>query len=159
MSAPKAGATPSDQARKDASASAHQSKADWEAVQKKSFARWCNTYLSARSEKIEDLGTDFKDGLRLIHLVEELSGVPLGRHNKAPKLDMQRMENIDLALKFLTKHERVTLVNIGAEGAVTCLQPSRCSFRRCAAQISTAQISRSFWGTCANTSTPCALSS
>ena len=49
--------------------------------------------------QIDDFTVDFKDGIKLIHLVEELSGYPVGRYNKHPRLDIHKHENINVALK------------------------------------------------------------
>ena len=51
--------------------------------------------------------------------MQELSGFSLGRYNKAPKLELHKRENISLAINFLTIHEKVLLVNIGADGELS----------------------------------------
>ena len=42
----------------------------WVQVQKKIFTRWCNAYLKLRLKKVEDIYTDFQDGVMLIYLLE-----------------------------------------------------------------------------------------
>ena len=50
-----------------------------ERVQKKTFTKWVNIYLSLHdnSYNIKDLFEDFKDGTKLIALLEVLSGQTL----------------------------------------------------------------------------------
>ena len=90
--------------------------AEWKRIQKKTFTRWCNEHLKKLDNKdylIGELGEDFSDGLRLILLLEVLSQRKVGRYNKKPRVHAQRMENIELALDFITKKENIYLVNIG----------------------------------------------
>ena len=63
--------------------------------------------------QIDDLATDLTDGVKLIVLLEVLSQKPFGKYNKKAKIHAQRMENIDMALDFITRKEKVRLVNIG----------------------------------------------
>lgn len=90
--------------------------AEWKRIQKKTFTRWCNEHLKAKLLKIEDLSTDLSDGVRLIVLLELLSQKKLGRYNKKARIHAQKMENNQLALDFITKTERIKLVNIGKSG-------------------------------------------
>jgi len=83
----------------------------WVGVQKKTFTRWCNTYLIERMLNINDLATDFHDGLLLINLLEIISSKSI-RHNKNPRLIPQKLENLKFALDFL-QQEGIKLVNIG----------------------------------------------
>jgi len=85
---------------------------DWIRVQVKTFTRWANRYLSERMMKINDLRTDFADGIMLINLMEIISGKSLGKYVKSPKMKLQKLENINVALSFLRQHVR--LENIGA---------------------------------------------
>ena len=48
-------------------------------VQKKGFTKWANVYLGMRKRRIEDLYTDFNDGVNLIHLLEVIGQEPIGR--------------------------------------------------------------------------------
>lgn len=59
------------------------------------------------------LETDLADGLVLISIVEVLSGKRLPKHNRRPNLKAQKLENINIALRFLTKEEKLKIVNIG----------------------------------------------
>ena len=87
--------------------------AEWKRIQKKTFTRWCNEHLKAKLLKIEELNTDLSDGVKLIVLLELLSQKKLGRYNKKPRVRAQKMENAEVALDFITKKERIRLVNIG----------------------------------------------
>jgi len=64
---------------------------------------------------IQDLKTDLKSGLLLINLIEVISGKSLGRHNKHPTINIQKLENLQLCLDYITKVENIKLVNVGAE--------------------------------------------
>jgi hypothetical protein len=87
------------------------------------FTRWANNFLLERMKKIEDLQLDLSDGLILIDLLEVISSKSLGRHNKAPKLRAQKLENTGQCLNFL-KNEGIKLVGIGPEGVLSLLAPS-----------------------------------
>ena len=87
--------------------------AEWKRIQKKTFTRWCNEHLKKQGVQIEDLTTDFADGINLIVLLEVLSQKKVGRYSKKPRVHAQRMENIETALDFIMKKERIRLVNIG----------------------------------------------
>lgn len=87
----------------------------WAAIQEKVFMRWCNDYLSERGMMIQDFKTDLKSGLMLINLIEVISGKSLGRHNKHPTINIQKLENLQLCLDYITKVEGIKLVNVGAE--------------------------------------------
>eukprot|EP01123_Difflugia_compressa_P016275 TRINITY_DN999_c0_g1_i1.p1 TRINITY_DN999_c0_g1~~TRINITY_DN999_c0_g1_i1.p1 ORF type:complete len:746 (+),score=196.58 TRINITY_DN999_c0_g1_i1:57-2294(+) len=83
----------------------------WVKVQEKTFTRWVNTYLVERMLKVEKLQTDFADGLMLINLLEIISSKPFPHYNKQPRIQMQKLENLTFALKFL-ETEGIKLVSI-----------------------------------------------
>lgn len=85
----------------------------WERVQQKTFTNWVNMHLGKRGTMIESLATDFKDGVKLIQLLEIISGETFGKYVQAPKMRIQEVENVGKALKFIEDHD-VKLVNIGA---------------------------------------------
>lgn len=87
--------------------------AEWKNIQKKTFTRWCNVHLKKQFTEIVDVTTDFNDGIKLILLMEALSQKKVGRYNKKPRIHAQKMENLELAVSFITKTERIRLVNIG----------------------------------------------
>jgi filamin len=86
----------------------------WVDIQKRTFTRWANNFLSERMMKINDIGTDLSDGLLLINLLEIISDKQLQGYNKKPKIRAQKLENTGLALRFL-KQEGIKLVAIGPE--------------------------------------------
>lgn len=87
----------------------------WEEVQVKAFSHWVNSYMPA-DLKLTNLHTDFGDGLRLILLLEALTGNKLKkRYNKTPKTRVHYIENIHLALMLLKESNRIKNTNFGAE--------------------------------------------
>ena len=87
----------------------------WEDVQRKTFTKWINNKLQPRNLVVENLAQDFSDGTILINLLEVIGDETLGKYNKAPKLRLQKIENMNSALQFI-KSRNVQLHNIGAEG-------------------------------------------
>jgi filamin len=65
---------------------------------------------------IEDISKDFSDGLKLITFLEVISSKDdwSKKRDKAPKMRIQKIQNVDLCMKFL-KAEGVKLVAIQAE--------------------------------------------
>jgi len=85
---------------------------NWVNVQKKTFTRWVNTYLAERMMKCNDLQWDLGDGLNLIALLEVISSKTVAtKYNKNPKMTMQKVENLNFCINFLT-NEGIKLVNI-----------------------------------------------
>lgn len=89
----------------------------WITVQQKTFTKWLNTKIEARSLEVKDLVQDLSDGVMLIHLLECLSNESLGRYAAKPKLRVQRFENANIALDFI-KSRGIQMTNIGAEDVV-----------------------------------------
>jgi len=90
----------------------------WVQVQKKTFTRWCNTYLVQRKMNINNLSTDLDTGVLLINLLEQISGKPVAaNYSKAPKMRVQKIENVNFSLQFLTK-EGIKLVGIDGGNVV-----------------------------------------
>nr|CDQ02091.1 BMA-FLN-1, isoform a [Brugia malayi] len=86
--------------------------ATWKRIQLNTFTRWVRQKLEQVDVTVSDLETDFEEGLKLIRLVEVLSGKSFGRHNKKVIFRHQKLENISLALQFLENEEHIKLVNI-----------------------------------------------
>lgn len=86
--------------------------ARWKLIQQNTFTRWANEHLKTVNKNIGNLETDLSDGLRLITLIQVLSGKQLPKHNKRPTFRSQKLENVSVALKFLDD-ENIKLVNIG----------------------------------------------
>ena len=93
--------------------------AEWKRIQENTFTRWTNEHLRQAGSSINDLETDFSNGLKLIALLEVLSGKKMPRHNKKPTFRSQKLENVSIALNFL-EAEGVTLVNIDSTDITDC---------------------------------------
>lgn len=87
--------------------------AQWKKIQQNTFTRWANEHLKIVDKHIGNLETDLSDGLRLITLIEVLSGQRLPKYNKRPSFRSQKLENVSVALKFLQEDEGIRIVNIG----------------------------------------------
>lgn len=87
--------------------------AQWKKIQQNTFTRWANEHLKTVEKHIGNLETDLCDGLRLITLIEVLSGKRLPKYNKKPSFRSQKLENVSVALKFLQEDEGIRIVNIG----------------------------------------------
>ncbi|GAA5930125.1 uncharacterized protein JCM15063_004723 [Sporobolomyces koalae] len=91
---------------------------EFEDVQNRTFAKWLNARLEPHGyPAVNDLGTDFSDGTRLIQLIEVLTEESMGRFNQNPVLRVQKMENTKQALDRI-KEMGVHLTNIGPEDIV-----------------------------------------
>lgn len=87
--------------------------AEWKKIQERTFTRWANEHLKTVNKQVTSLSTDFSDGLRLVSLVEVLSGKKFKGVNKRPNFITQRLENVTHVLRFLEEDEGIRLVNIG----------------------------------------------
>lgn len=87
--------------------------AEWKKIQQNTFTRWANEHLKTVEKHIGNLETDLSDGLRLITLIEVLSGKKLPKHTKKPSFRSQKLENVSVALRFLQEDEGIRIVNIG----------------------------------------------
>ena len=74
-------------------------------IQKKTFTKWCNSFLSRVKLEIVDLFTDVTDGVMLMKLLEIISGESLGRPNRG-RMRVQKIENLNRVLEFL-RHKRI----------------------------------------------------
>lgn len=87
--------------------------AAWKIIQKNTFTRWANEHLKTVKMVIIDLDKDLSDGLKLIGLIEVLSGKKFGKYNKKPTFRTQKFENVTQSLRFLEEKEGIKIVNIG----------------------------------------------
>ena len=87
--------------------------AQWKLIQKNTFTRWANEHLKTVNKQLNDLESDFSDGLRLVALVEVLSGKKFKHVNKRPNFRTQKLENVTMVLTFLERDEGIRIVNIG----------------------------------------------
>lgn len=91
---------------------------EWEAIQQKTFTKWINNQLTLKDYPlVDDLFKGLSDGTALIHLLEALTDAPIGKYNPYPKFRLQRIENLNKALKFI-RERGISLTNIGAEDIV-----------------------------------------
>jgi hypothetical protein len=87
-------------------------------VQERTFCKWLNTKLEANGyPPMVSLVEDLSDGVRLIQLMEIMGDTSLGRYNKAPRMRIQKAENVNKALEFINSRG-VKLTNIGPEDII-----------------------------------------
>ncbi|XP_029943268.1 nesprin-1-like [Salarias fasciatus] len=86
-----------------------------EAVQKRTFTKWINSHLAKFKPPLEvnDLFEDIKDGVKLLALLEVLSGQRLPCEQGRQLKRIHWVSNIGTALKFL-EGRKIKLVNIHA---------------------------------------------
>lgn len=65
-----------------------------------SFTAWVNSHLDKVGMHVDDLADGFKDGLKLIKLVEVLSGEKLRKPEKG-KMRLHHIQNINIALEAI----------------------------------------------------------
>ncbi|XP_074603103.1 spectrin beta chain-like [Brevipalpus obovatus] len=88
-----------------------------ESVQKKTFTKWINSHLIRANSRIDDLYVDLRDGKILLKLLEILSGERLPKPTKG-KMRIHCLENVDKAIQFLLREQRVHLENMGSHDVV-----------------------------------------
>ncbi|KFM82031.1 Spectrin beta chain, brain 1, partial [Stegodyphus mimosarum] len=85
-------------------------------VQKKTFTKWANVHLQKYDLHIDDLFHDIGDGLRLMKLLEALTGEKLGKPAKG-SARINKIENVSRCLAFLHA-KKMRLENISSEDIV-----------------------------------------
>nr|6SL3_A Chain A, Calponin homology domain protein putative [Entamoeba histolytica] len=85
--------------------------AQWEKVQIKTFTKWVNMHLAKKGRKINDVTTDFKNGVELCALLEIIGETTI-KCVTNPKMRIQMTENLDKALRFIQSRD-VKLTGIG----------------------------------------------
>ncbi|MEE6491844.1 hypothetical protein FKM82_016397 [Ascaphus truei] len=80
------------------------------------FTAWCNSHLRKAGTQIENIEEDFRDGLKLMLLLEVISGERLAKPERG-KMRVHKISNVNKALNFITG-KGVKLVSIGAEEIV-----------------------------------------
>ncbi|KAG6442497.1 alpha-actinin, sarcomeric isoform X1 [Manduca sexta] len=88
----------------------------WEKQQKKTFTAWCNSHLRKANTGIENIEEDFRNGLKLMLLLEVISGETLPKPDRG-KMRFHKIANVNKALDFIAS-KGVKLVSIGAEEIV-----------------------------------------
>lgn len=85
------------------------------------FTAWCNSHLRKAGTAIENIDEDFRNGLKLMLLLEVISGETLPKPDRG-KMRFHKIANVNKALDFIAS-KGVKLVSIGAEGlSEWCLQ-------------------------------------
>uniref|UniRef100_A0A3Q4G276 Actinin, alpha 1 n=1 Tax=Neolamprologus brichardi TaxID=32507 RepID=A0A3Q4G276_NEOBR len=82
----------------------------------KTFTAWCNSHLRKAGTQIENIEEDFRDGLKLMLLLEVISGERLAKPERG-KMRVHKISNVNKALDFIAS-KGVKLVSIGAEEIV-----------------------------------------
>lgn len=88
----------------------------WEKQQRKTFTAWCNSHLRKAGTQIEEINEDFRNGLKLMLLLEVISGEQLPKPDRG-KMRFHKIANVNKALDFI-QSKGVKLVSIGAEEIV-----------------------------------------
>ncbi|XP_019383017.1 PREDICTED: alpha-actinin-2 isoform X5 [Gavialis gangeticus] len=88
----------------------------WEKQQRKTFTAWCNSHLRKAGTQIENIEDDFRNGLKLMLLLEVISGERLPKPDRG-KMRFHKIANVNKALDFIAS-KGVKLVSIGAEEIV-----------------------------------------
>ena len=78
------------------------------------FTAWCNSHLRKAGTGIENIEEDFRNGLKLMLLLEVISGEQLPKPDRG-KMRFHKIANVNKALDFIAS-KGVKLVSIGAEG-------------------------------------------
>uniref|UniRef100_G3PEJ5 Actinin, alpha 1 n=1 Tax=Gasterosteus aculeatus aculeatus TaxID=481459 RepID=G3PEJ5_GASAC len=80
------------------------------------FTAWCNSHLRKAGTQIDNIEEDFRDGLKLMLLLEVISGERLAKPERG-KMRVHKISNVNKALDFIAS-KGVKLVSIGAEEIV-----------------------------------------
>ncbi|KAI3379571.1 hypothetical protein SNEBB_009559 [Seison nebaliae] len=88
----------------------------WEQQQKKTFTAWCNSHLRKAGTSIDDIGNDFRNGLKLMLLLEVISGEQLPKPDRG-RMRVHMIANVNKAFEYIAS-KGVRLICIGAEEIV-----------------------------------------
>ncbi|KAG0424068.1 hypothetical protein HPB47_000187 [Ixodes persulcatus] len=80
------------------------------------FTAWCNSHLRKAGTQIDNIEEDFRNGLKLMLLLEVISGETLPKPDRG-KMRFHKIANVNKALDFIAS-KGVKLVSIGAEEIV-----------------------------------------
>uniref|UniRef100_A0A915DJ25 Calponin-homology (CH) domain-containing protein n=1 Tax=Ditylenchus dipsaci TaxID=166011 RepID=A0A915DJ25_9BILA len=80
------------------------------------FTAWCNSHLRKAGTAIEVIEEDFQSGLKLMLLLEVISGESLKKPDRG-KMRFHKIANVNKALQYI-ESKGVKLVSIGAEEIV-----------------------------------------
>jgi actinin alpha len=87
------------------------------------FTAWCNSHLRKAGTAIENIDEDFRNGLKLMLLLEVISGEQLPKPDRG-RMRFHKIANVNKALQFI-ESKGVKLVSIGAEGMPPPWVPSQ----------------------------------
>lgn len=76
---------------------------DDKALEKRALA-WLNSNLKAKEIEVTDLTVCLSDGLNLIYALENATEKSVGKFNKKAMMQVHKLDNISVALAFLTKN-------------------------------------------------------
>jgi len=88
----------------------------WERQQKTTFTAWCNSHLRKINESINDITKDFRDGVKLIKLLEVISNEKLPACERG-KMRVHKINDVNKALRFIAS-KGVRLIGISSEEIV-----------------------------------------
>lgn len=84
-----------------------------------SILAWANALLQKKQLEAKDVSSDFSDGVLLINLLQQAYHVPVTTaYNRQPKQHFQKLDNISIALDFLSNSTTVTLLSIDGHSLV-----------------------------------------
>eukprot|EP01126_Amoeba_proteus_P013660 TRINITY_DN1585_c0_g1_i4.p1 TRINITY_DN1585_c0_g1~~TRINITY_DN1585_c0_g1_i4.p1 ORF type:complete len:1109 (-),score=323.00 TRINITY_DN1585_c0_g1_i4:135-3389(-) len=86
----------------------------WIRIQRKTFSRWVNQYISKREMEVKNLDTDLADGVILHALLEELGQTQIVPAPKPATIKIKKVENVNRLIEHIKK-QGIKLVSIGAE--------------------------------------------
>lgn len=89
----------------------------WEKTQKKTFTAWVNSHLRKVGTSIEEISTDFSDGIKLGQLLQVISGDKVEKLNQKPSMRIHKIQNTGACLKFI-QDKGVKLVGVAPEELV-----------------------------------------
>jgi actinin alpha len=82
------------------------------------FPAWCNSHLRKVGTNIEEISTDFSDGIKLAQLLQVIAGDKVDKINHKPTMRIHKIQNTGVCLKFIAD-KGVKLVGIAPEGMFT----------------------------------------
>ena len=88
------------------------------------FTAWCDSHLRKAGTQIETIEEDFRNGLKLMLLLEIISGEQLPKPDRG-KMRIHKLSNVNKALQFI-ESKGVRLVSIGSEGLSTRREKTYC---------------------------------
>lgn len=87
------------------------SQGEWLQIQRNTFTNWVNEGLRPRGVKVDELMTDFSDGVKLVALVESLTRHTIAGAVTKPTNQYQKLQNVTFALDAV-RRDGVKIVNI-----------------------------------------------